>query len=119
MRRFAVFSAVLVAAVAPVAVPAQELGGAWFVTKGSSQPVALVPLTRVDDLFGLSWFDLDISAMVRPTDGVRLGGAATLGFALNPGKTAFATVGVGGLASDRFEWSSVRPGLIVGVTFKL
>ena len=97
---------------------AQELGGAWFVTKGNSQPVALVPVTRVDDLFGLSWLDLDLSLMVRPTDGVRLGGAATVGFALNPSRTVLATIGVGGLAGDRFEWSSVRPGLVFGVAVR-
>lgn len=114
MKKLLIFSSLILASVTP----AQELGGAWFVTKGSSQPVALVPVTRVDDLFGLSWLDLDLSLMVRPTDGFRLGGAATLGFALNPQRTAFATIGVGGLAGDRFEWSSVRPGLVFGVAVR-
>lgn len=95
---------------------AQELGGAWFVTKGNSQPVALVPVTRVDDLFGLSWLDLDLSLMVRPTDGVRLGGSLT--FSAPIARNVWATVGVGGLASDRFEWSSVRPGLVFGVAVR-
>lgn len=114
MKKLLILSSLILASVTH----AQELGGAWFVTRGNSQPVALVPVTRVDDLFGLSWLDLDLSLMVRPTDGVRLGGAATVGFALNPSRTVMATVGVGGLASDRFEWSSVRPGLVFGVAVR-
>lgn len=114
MKKLLILSSLILASVTP----AQELGGAWFITKGNSQPVALVPVTRVDDLLGLSWLDLDLFLMVRPTDGVRLGGAATVGFALNPSRTVMGTIGVGGLASDRFEWSSVRPGLVFGVAVR-
>lgn len=114
MRKALILSSLILAS----GTPAQELGGAWFVTKGSSQPVVLTPIVKLDDLLGIYWLDVDISGMFRPTDGIRLGGAATLGFALNPQRTAFATIGVGGLASDRFEWSSVRPGLVFGVAVR-
>jgi len=113
MRKLLILSSLILASVTP----AQELGGAWFVTRGNSQPVALVPLARVDDLFGISWLDLDLSVMVRPTDGVRLGGSLT--FSAPIARNVWATVGVGGLAGDRFEWSSVRPGLVLGVTVRL
>ena len=112
MRKALILSSLLLASVTP----AQEIGGAWFVTKGSSQPVALVPVTRADDLFGLSWLDLDLSLMVRPTDGVRLGGSLT--FSAPIARNVWATVGVGGIAGDRFEWSSVRPGLVFGVAVR-
>lgn len=114
MKKLLILSSLILASVTP----AQELGGAWFVTKGSSQPVVLIPVARIDDLFGFKWFDVELSALARPVDGFRLGGAATLGFALNPQRTAFATIGVGGLAGDRFEWSSVRPGLVFGVAVR-
>lgn len=81
-------------------------------TKGSSQPVVLAGVARVDDVLGLSWLDLDLSLMLRPVDGVRIGGAVT--FSTPIARNAFLTFGLGGLAGDRFEWSSVRPGLVVG-----
>ena len=85
-------------------------------TKGSSQPVVLAGVARVDDVLGLSWLDLDLSVMVRPVDGVRIGGAVT--FSAPIARNAFVTVGVGGLVSDRFEWSSVRPGLVLGFSVR-
>lgn len=106
---------VSVLALSPAA-PAQDVGGAWFLERGRSQPVVLVPFGRVDDVLGLSWLDLELSALVRPLDGVRLGGAVT--FSAPIARNAWATLGVGGLASDRFEWSSVRPGLVLGVTVR-
>lgn len=113
MRRlFILFSVLVLSACAA----AQDLGGAWFITKGSSQPVVLVPVGRVDDFMGLTWLDLDISLMGRPMDGVRIGGAIT--FSTPIARNAWATVGVGGLASDRFEWTSVRPGLVIGLAVR-
>lgn len=95
---------------------AQEFGGAWFIEKGKSQPVALLTLGRLDNVLGLEWLDLDLSAMIRPTDGIRLGGAITLSTPI--AKNAWATFGIGGMAGDRFEWSSVRPGLVLGLTVR-
>lgn len=96
---------------------AQELGSVWFVEKGHSQPVAIAPVFRVDDLFGQAAFDVDVSLLVRPLDGLRVGGAIT-GSGLIA-KNLRLVAGVGGLFGDRFEWGAVRPGLIVGFTVVL
>lgn len=95
---------------------AQDLGGAWYITKGRSEPVVLVTIGRVDDVLGLSWLDLDLSVMARPVDGVRLGGAITLSAPI--ARNAWVTFGVGGLAGQSFEWSAVRPGLVVGIAVR-
>ncbi|MBX7132596.1 MAG: hypothetical protein K1X67_07985 [Fimbriimonadaceae bacterium] len=95
---------------------AQDIGGAWFIERGRSQPVVLVPVGRVDDVFGLSWLDLDLSLMGRPVDGVRLGGALT--FSTPIARNAWAKLGIGGLVGETFEWSAVRPGLVLGLTVR-
>jgi len=95
---------------------AQDLGGAWFIERGRSQPVVLVPVGRVEDVFGQAWLDLDLSLMGRPIDGVRLGGAVT--FSTPIARNAWATVGIGGLVGETFEWSAVRPGLVLGLTVR-
>ncbi len=95
---------------------AQDLGAAWYVTKGRAEPVVLAPVGRVDDFLGLPWLDLDLSIMVRPLDGFRLGGSVT--FSAPVAKNAWLTVGVGALASDVFTWDSLRPGLVLGVTVR-
>lgn len=112
MRWCASALALLVAGVAS----AQEIGGAWFIERGRSQPIAMLTVGRIDDLFGVRWLDLDVSALVRPLDGVRLGGAVT--FSALIARNAWATIGVGGLSAERWEWSAVRPGLIFGVAVR-
>lgn len=94
---------------------AQDFGAAWFVERGRSQPILLAPVGRLDRVLGLG-VSLDVSVLVRPLDGVRLGVAVT--YQTPVARNAWLTVGVGGLASDRFEWSSVRPGLVVGISVK-
>jgi len=78
--------------------------------------VVLVPVGRVEDVFGQAWLDLDLSLMGRPIDGVRLGGAVT--FSTPIARNAWATVGIGGLVGETFEWSAVRPGLVLGLTVR-
>jgi len=95
---------------------AQDLGAAGYVTKARAEPVVLAPVGRVDDFLGLPWLDLDLSIMVRPLDGFRLGGSVT--FSAPVAKNAWLTVGVGALASDVFTWDSLRPGLVLGVTVR-
>lgn len=103
-------------AIASIAQPlcAQEAGFAWFVTKGHSEPVILAPAFRVEDLLGNPTLDIDASLMLRPLDGIRLGGSLTISRMI--ATNLRGTIGIGGLASDVLTWSSIRPGLVLGVT---
>jgi len=94
---------------------AQEVGAAWFFERGRSQPVLLAPVGKLDRVFGFD-LSLDVSVLVRPLDGVRLG--AAVAYSAPVARNAWLTVGIGVLASDRFEWSSVRPGLVIGIAVR-
>lgn len=112
--RFRLAAALALSALSGLA-PAQDLGAAWFFERGRSLPVVLAPIGKVHRPFGLA-FDLDASLLVRPLDGVRLGGSLTAGFKV--ADNAWLTLGVGGLFAERFEWSSVRPGIVLGVAVR-
>lgn len=111
MRSVVIVSALIVGS----SVSAQDFGAAWFVERGRSVPVVFVPLGKVHRPLGFG-FDLDVSVLVRPMDGARLGGSLTAGFRV--ADNAWLTLGVGGLFADRFEWSAVRPGLVVGIAVR-
>lgn len=96
-------------------VAAQDLGAAWFIERGRSVPVVFAPVGKLQRPLGLS-VDLDVSILVRPFDGVRLGGAVSVVFPV--AENAWLTLGVGGLAPEQFEWSSVRPGVVVGFSVR-
>lgn len=94
---------------------AQDLGAAWFFERGRSVPVVFAPIGKIQHPLGLN-VALDVSLLVRPLDGVRLGGAVTASFPV--ADNACLTLGIGGLAPERFEWSGVRPGVVVGIVVR-
>lgn len=112
MKRFLVSALLLASAGLALA---QDLGAAWFIERGRSQPVAFVQVGKVSKPLGLD-FELDVSLLVRPLDGVRLGGAVTISTPI--ARNAWATLGIGGLVGETFEWSSMRPGLVFGVQMR-